>query len=143
MPDLTPHINGQAYSWVDITVNILGIPLAGIMKIEYDENSEITNNYGAGRRPVSVGHGKIETTCSMSIDRAELNSLIRSAPNRNLIDIPEFDIIVAYLPENSTPVVDTIKNCRFKGTKGGASEGDSNVVAELDLNCSHIEWASN
>ena len=139
---MTPLINGQAYSWVDITVNLLGVPLAGITAIKYEESGDPTNNYGAGRRPVSRGFGKIEATASMSIDRAELNALVAAAPNKNLLDIPEFDIIVSYLPEGSAPTTDIIKNVRFKNNTSGASEGDTNVIADLELVPSHIEFAA-
>jgi hypothetical protein len=140
MADRTPLINGQAYSWVDIVVNVLGVPIAGITEITYSEEAEITDNYGQGRRPVSRGHGKIEAEASMTIDRAEYNALIQAAPGKNLMNIPEFDIQVAYLPEGSSPTVDILKNVRFKSNKGGASEGDTNVMAELELVISHVEW---
>jgi exosome complex RNA-binding protein Csl4 len=136
--DQTPLVNGQAYAWVDIQVNIEGVPLSGITSVKYEEKAAIEDNYGAGRRPVSRGHGKIEATASISIDRAELNALISSAPNKNLFNIPEFDIVVAYLPDGSRPTVDTIKNCRFMNIQGGAAEGDSNVIAEIELKTSHI-----
>ncbi len=138
--DRTPLVNGQAYAWVDITVNILGVPLAGITEITYEETSEITNNYGAGRRPTSRGHGKIEATASISIDRAEYNSLIQAAPGKNLMNIPEFDVAVAYLPDGSAPTADILKNCRFKTNRSGGSEGDTNIMSELELVISDVEW---
>jgi hypothetical protein len=142
MADLTPLINGQAYAYADIIVTILGSPLAGITAIEYSDSQEVTENFGAGRWPVSRGLGKIESEAKITIDRAELNALIKAAPNKRLQNIGEFDVVVSYVPEGSAPVTDIIKNCRFKNTVGGASEGDSNVVAELELAVSHIDWAS-
>ena len=109
MADLIPLVNGQAYSYVDITVNILGVPLAGITAIEYEMKSEITGNYGA-------------------------------APGKNLMNIPPFDIPVAYLPEGSAPTVDIIKNVKFKNMKSGGGEGDTNILQELELFTSHIEF---
>lgn len=138
--DRTPLVNGQAYAWVDITINVLGVPLAGVTEISYEETAEITNNYGAGRRPTSQGQGKIECTASISIDRAEYNSLVQAAPGKNLMNIPNFDITVAYLPEGSAPTADIIKNCRFKAMKGGGSEGDTNIIADLELVPSNVEW---
>ena len=138
--DRTPLVNGQAYAYVDITVNILGIPLAGITSIVYSETSEITNNYGAGRRPVSRSNGKIEATATITIDRAEFNSLVRAAPGRNLMNIPEFDMTVAMLPEASAPTADILRNCRFKTAASGGSEGDANIVSELELVISNIDW---
>lgn len=138
--DRTPLVNGQAYSYVDIVVNILGVPLAGITAVTYEETGDIVNNFGAGRRPVSRGHGKIEPSASISIDRAEYNSLIQAAPGKNLMNIPEFDIIVSYLPEGSAPTSDILKNCRFKTNKSGGSEGDTNIIADLELVISNVEW---
>lgn len=140
MPNLTPNINGEAYAWVDITVNIGGTIIAGITSIEYSEDAEVTNNYGAGRKPVSQSVGKSEFTASMTIDRAEYNALLRSAPGNSLIKIPRFDVIVSYLPEGSAPTTDIIKGCRFKNNKGGGSEGDSTVMVDLELVPSDIEF---
>jgi hypothetical protein len=139
--DNTPLVNGQAYAYADIIVTVLGSPLAGITAINYSDKQEITENFGAGRFPVSRGLGKIESEASMTIDRAELNALLKAAPKNRLQNIGEFDITVSYVPEGSAPVTDIIKNCRFKNTPSGAAEGDSNVIAELELAVSHIDWA--
>lgn len=140
MATFIPLINGQAYSYVDITVNINGVIISGITTIEYDETQERTNNYGTGTRPTSRGSGKIEPTCTMSIERGEYNALINASPGHSLLNIPEFDVIVSYTPLNSIPVVDIIKNCRFLKNASGGSEGDTNIISELDLLPSHIEW---
>ena len=77
----------------------------------------------------------------MTIDRAELNALIQAAPGNRLQNIGEFDITVSYVPIGSVPVTDIVKNCRFKNTPSGGDEGDSSVMAELELVPSHINWA--
>ena len=77
---MTPLVNGQAYAYADIVVTVLGSPIAGISSISYSDAQEVTENYGAGRFPVSRGLGKIESEASMTIDRAELNALIIAAP---------------------------------------------------------------
>jgi len=141
MADFTPLVNGQAYSYADIIVTVLGSPLAGITAINYQDTQEVTENFGAGRFPTSRGLGKIESECSMSIDRAELNAILNAASGNRLQNIGEFDITVSYVPAGSAPVTDIIKNCRFKNTPSGAAEGDSNVIAELELAVSHIQWA--
>lgn len=140
MADFTPLVNGQAYSYADIIVSIAGSPVAGITAVSYSDTQEVTENFGAGRFPVSRGLGKIESEATITIDRAELNALIEAAAGNRLQNIGEFDITVSYVPEASTPKTDILKNCRFKNTTGGASEGDSNVVAELELAVSHILW---
>lgn len=140
LADNPPLINGQAYSYADIIVTVLGVPVAGITEISYSENQEITENYGAGRRVVSRGLGKIEVEAKISIDKAEFAALIDAAPGKSLFNIPAFDIEVNYVPEGSTARTDVLRNVRFKTAMGGASEGDGNVIAELDLAVSHIDW---
>jgi hypothetical protein len=76
----------------------------------------------------------------MTIDRAELSALIAAAAGKRLQNIGEFDITVSYVPVGSAPVTDIIKNCRFKNTTSGGDEGDSSVMAELELAVSHILW---
>ncbi len=140
LADNPPLINGQAYSYADIIVNIFGVPVAGITEVTYSENQEVTDNFGAGRRVVSRGKGKIECEAKISIDKAEYAAIINAAPGKSLFNIPEFDITVTYVPEGSAPVVDVIRNCVFKNSMSGGTEGDSNIIAELDLAVSHIDW---
>jgi hypothetical protein len=141
MADFTPLVNGQAYAYADITVTILNTPIAGITDIKYNDMQEITENFGSGKFPTTRGFGTIKSEATLTIDRAELNALLKAAPSNRLQNIGEFDITVSYVPAGSPPVTDIIKNCRFKNTPSGASEGDSNVVAELELAVSHILWA--
>ena len=51
-----PLVNGTAYSWSQITVNILGVPVAGVSAVSYTEEQEMQDNYGAGNRPTSRGY---------------------------------------------------------------------------------------
>lgn len=140
LADNPPLINGQAYSYADIVVTILGQPIAGITAINYNDSQEITENFGAGRFVTSRGLGPILAEGTLTLDRAELSAIIDAAPSKRLQNIPEFDIEVNYLPEGSTPRTDVLRNCRFKNTVGGAAQGDSNVLAELELAVSHIDW---
>lgn len=140
LADNPPLINGQAYSFADIIVTILGVAVAGITEVDYSDNQEVTDNFGAGRFVTSRGLGKIMAEGKITIDRAELSAIIDAAPGNRLQNIPEFDIEVNYVPEGSTNRTDVLRNCRFKNTKGGAALDDSNVLAELELAVSHIDW---
>ena len=57
--DGIPLINGHEYGWADIAVSIAGPIVTGITGIEYDDDQEVVNVYGAGRYPVSRGKGRI------------------------------------------------------------------------------------
>lgn len=134
----SPLINGQAYSFSLITVNILGTPVVGITAISYKTSQEKVNNYGAGNRPVSRGYGKKECEGSITIDMEELEALIAAAPNRDILDIPPFDIIVTYTPQSGAVVVHTLKNCEFLEDPIEAGDGDTRISVEVPLIISHI-----
>jgi len=135
-----PLINGQSYSWSQIEVRILNVPVAGITAISYEESEEMQDNWGAGKYPVSRGYGKIEATGSITLEMNEVEALQAAVPTGRLQDIPEFDIVVSYLPQGGNIVTHTLKNCRFKNNKREVNQGDMTIAVELELLISHIQW---
>ena len=134
-------VNGVAHSWVDIACVILGVPVMGITAIKYEEKQEKTDNYGAGKRPVSRGYGKIEATASLTLLSEEVLAIEKAVPTGNIMDIPPFDIVVAYIPTGLTNVTtDVIKNCEFKNNVRDTKEGDMKIEVAIELICSHIQW---
>jgi hypothetical protein len=141
MNNIQPLINGKSYEWSDITMNVMGVPIVGVTAIKYDETQDMTNIYGAGRRPVSRGYGKIEPTASVTLLMEEIENLQSVAPNGLVMDIPEFDIIVAYLDSALTPRIHKLRNVRFKKNSRETATGDTSIPVELELIISHIDWA--
>ncbi len=95
MPNQNPLVNGQEYSWVNITVNILGRPVTGITKIAYGDKQEKVNNMGAGKLPVSRSRGsRVADGVSVEMFMSELEAIQAVAPNGQIDDIPPFDIVV-------------------------------------------------
>lgn len=142
MPQVTyqPMINGTAYGWSQIVVNVLGVPVVGIKSIKYSEDQEMQDNYGAGNRPVSRGYGPIKATGSITLLMSEVEALQKVSSTGRLQDIPEFDIVVSYIPEGGEIVSHTIHNCRFMKNSREASQGDMEMTSELELLVSHISW---
>lgn len=141
MNNLTPLINGKSYEWSDITMNVMGVPIVGVTAIKYDETQNMTNIYGAGRRPVSRGYGQIEPTASVTLLMEEIEALQSVAPNGLIMDIPEFDIVVAYIDSALVTRIHKLRNCRFKKNAREVSAGDTSIPVEHELIISHIEWA--
>jgi hypothetical protein len=98
------------------------------------------NNYGAGKYPVSRGHGNVEPTASITIQAEELEALAASAPNKRLQDYPPFDIVVSYEPASGNIVTHTIKNAQFIENKRDIKQGDMVIESEIPLIVSHILW---
>jgi len=138
----TTLINGEAVSWAQINVTILGNVISGITAISYEDEQEITNNYGKGNFPVSRGFGKIESKASMTLLAEEVDVLQEAAPDGRLQSIPEFDVLVSYIPVGGSTTIRNhkIRNCRFTNNKREAKQGDTQVEVELELMPSHIEW---
>lgn len=136
-----PLINGVAYSWSQIRMNILGVEVAGVTEINYSDDQEMQNNYGGGNQPVSRGYGQITYEASISMHMEEVEAITAVAPNRRLQDIPEFDIPVLFVPENGGVIVThVLKNWRFKNNRRANSRGDMENVVELQGLISHIIW---
>lgn len=136
-----PLINGNEYGWADIVLTIAGKPVTGITGVEYNDDQEVADIYGAGRYPVARSKGRITCTGKITLLTSEVIALTKAAPNGRLQDIPAFPIIVSYIPdEGGVVVTDRLFNCQFKSNKRSWSEGDTSKAVDLDLAISHIGW---
>jgi hypothetical protein len=136
---MIPLINGQAYDFGQIIVNVMGVPIPSVTSIEYQEEQEKTNNFGAGRRPISRGHGTINATASIEMSMTDVESIRDAAPNGSLLAIPSFDIVVVFGNPQS-PKKHTLKNCEFTVDGFSGSLDDTDLTKSFDLVVSHIEF---
>jgi len=137
---IVPLINGKSYEWSDIILNIMGVPIVGITKIEYEQTQDMQNIFGAGRYPVSRGYGKMESTCKITLLMEEIENIMMVAPLGIIQDIPEFDIIVAFIDPMLVPKIHKVRNCRFKNNVRTTSQGEQSIPVDCELICSHIEY---
>ena len=135
-----PLVNGILYSWADIVTSISGVPVTGIVGVEYGDDQEVVNKYGAGRHPVGRAKGRITPSAKIILYQEEVEAIQRQAPNGRIQDIAPFDITVTYLPDSGIVTTDKIRNCQFKGNSRKWKEGDTGQEVELELVPSHIEW---
>lgn len=136
-----PYVNGKLYDWADVVVVIAGVPITGITGIEYKDDQDVKNNYGAGRYPVGYTKGRITATGKISLYQEEVEAIQKQSVNGRLQDIAPFDIIVSYMPDSGIVKTDKLRNCMFKTNGRSWKEGDGGQVVDLDLVLSHIEWA--
>jgi hypothetical protein len=136
-----PLINGQEYSWGDITLTIANVPIVGITAIEYDDDQEMEEVYGAGNYPVARGYGRISCSAKITLLEKENRALLSAAIDGRLQSIAPFDIVVSYIPMNGNRIVhDKLRNCQFKKNSRKWAEGDTSAPVEHELMVSHIEW---
>lgn len=135
-----PLVNGMLCAWADIVVLIGGVPVTGITGVEYDDQQEIVNKYGAGRHPVGRSKGRITPSGKLILYQEEVQALSAQSTTGRLQDLPPFDVIVQYLPDSGLLVTDKIRNCHISGNARKWKEGDTGQEVELTLVPSHIEW---
>jgi alanine racemase len=136
-----PLINGVEYSWADITLNLLGVPVAGITAISYKKSKVKENVYGAGSKPVSRGYGNETYEGSITFLMTELQALRKAAPDGDITKIPPFAIPVAFLPENSVNVVlHTLRNVEFMEDSVSSKQGDTKIEVEIPLIISDVKF---
>ena len=135
-----PLVNGMLCAWADIVVLIGGVPVTGVLGVEYDDQQEIVNKYGAGRYPVGRSKGRITSTGKLILYQEEVQALSAQSATGRLQDLPPFDVIVQYMPDSGMLVTDKIRNCHISGNARKWKEGDTEQQVELTLVPSHIEW---
>ena len=130
----TPLINGVNYSWANIKLILFGVPVVGITKISYKTKQKKENQYGAGYEPVSRGYGNKEYEGSIEIYTDELKRIINSAPNRDLMAIPPFNIDIVFEDGNNGFLSqDKLQMCEFTEEGLDASQGDTKLLVSLPL----------
>ena len=130
----TPLITGVNYSWGNVKLILFGVPIVGITKIEYKTKQKKENQYGAGYEPISRGYGNKEYEGSIEIYTDELKRIIALAPNRDLMQIPPFQIQVVF--EDTAGVLvttDTLEMCEFMEEGLSVSQGDTKILTSLPL----------
>lgn len=135
-----PLVNGMLCSWADVVVLIGGVPVTGIIGVEYGDSQEVVNKYGAGRYPVGRAKGRITLSGKLILYQEEVQALSAQSPTKRLQDLPPFDIIVQYIPDSGILVTDKVRNCHFSDNARKWKEGDTGQEVELPLVPSHIEW---
>lgn len=138
-------VNNVAYSWAMIeltapaltgSANANSIVLQGVTGIKWNRKWNVKTNYGLGGKPVNRGFGNWEYTASITLDynaQVQLRALRGS-----LTALGEFDLIISFANEfetkDWTTETVTLKGCLFTEDGMEASQDDTNITKEFDLN---------
>jgi hypothetical protein len=140
-PYTPPLLNGRAYDWASIRLQLLALTITGVLAISYEDAQEKVNNPGAGIYASSRGYGKYEAKASITLEMKEVERIEGSLPpGKRLQDIGPFNITIAFVNESNIMVTHTLHNCEFLGNKRDMKTGDTNIEVALDLIVSHITW---
>lgn len=126
-------VNGINYSWGNITVVLFGVPLVGILGIDYKSKQKKDNNYGQGNEPVSRGYGMKEYEGSIEVYTDTLKAIIAQAPGRDITRIPPFNIPVTFGGQGVGTTKDILLACEFLEDPLTAKSGDTKLTVTLPL----------
>lgn len=134
-----PLINGKAFGWSNIVVNLLGVALTGISAISYKDTQEIVPIYAAGNKPIASGDGQVSFEGSITLLAGDVQALEIASPTGRLQDIPAFPIVVSYQAGDKI-MVHRLQACRFTENGRSASTGDTSIPVEIPLFIGDIKW---
>ncbi len=132
-------INGRAFDYSQIIVNILGVPIVSVSSISYTEEQEKVNNFGTGNRPVSRGQAAIDASGSIEISMNDVEAIRDVAPSGSLLLIPAFDIVIIFGNPQSVQT-HVLKNCEFTNDGVETTQGDTDIKRSFDLVISDIQY---
>lgn len=134
-----PLINGVNFSWSSISLILFGVPVVGIVAIDYTHKQKKDNNYGSGPNPVSRGYGQNEYSGSIELYLDTWKGIIAQAPNRNPLLITPFDIAVVFSGTGVITNKDTLRACEFLENPMDAKSGDTKLMVKIPLIIGRID----
>ena len=134
-----PLVNGQAFSYVQITPLFLGVPLVSMTSITYEEVQEKVDNLGTGNRGISRGRAAIVSTGSIELSMNDIEAMREVAPNGSLLAIPASDFVLVFgNPQNVQTHV--LKNLEFTNDGGAGTQGDTDLKLTLNFIISDVQY---
>lgn len=130
---------GKMAGWNSVTANLLGRDLEGVQEIEYDDEQELENVYGAGAMPIGQGEGNYSAKGAIMLLIEERINLLDSLPAGARIQDLVFPIVVEY-EYNGRIYTDKLNNCRIKNQGVAVKQNDKTIGFKHDLLVSHINW---
>lgn len=139
----TPRINGFEYSWANIIVTALGIPLSNLTKIDYTYSQAMTSNPGWMTQPVSYSYGNVTYQVSIEMYLSTWNDICAAAPFGDPCKIPPFQITVAYGNFDQAAVAiyeDILYDVQFMSHTRTPSQGEMGLKVTVNCMVSAISY---
>jgi len=137
-------INGQLYSWANISISLLGRDIAGILAIDYEDGVTVKKVMGRGMKRIGRVVGDYEAGGSLTLEMSEVEALNLSLPSgTSIYDIAPFDITVCYTNPDQLLVTHVLKQCTFMKQNRGSKAGEvKEIEVKLPLDIAEINWTA-
>ena len=135
----TPLINGIAYAWVNLSFVLFGVPVIGIVDINYNQKQKKENLYGKGAKAIARGYGNYEQDGDIEIYLEEWKRIIAASPNRDPLQIPPFDVQIVFGGSRVTADKDVLRSVEFLENPFKGKQGDTKLLIKIPLIIADID----
>ena len=128
-------INGKAYDWSSVTINVSGMENIEPTEISYDDEQELEAIYGRGGGIRGFGTGNVKNSVKLSMLREDFNEMCRVIKSKGYKNFHKYvipKVVVSYADDGATTCTDTITNLRFSKRSFKTAQGDKSVKIDLD-----------
>ena len=134
--------NGIEYSYSSLQFSFLGnTDVKGVKSISYKVKRESENLKGAGDDPVAIGFASKEYEGEIELMRKDINAIRKAAGQKSLVDIPPFDIIIAFANGVEPIITETLRYVRFMEDGMEGTTGDKELPLTIPIGLSGIEYS--
>lgn len=128
-------INGKAYDWSSVDINIPGMPGIEAQEISYNDELEKEAVYGKGNRPRGYGTGNYKADGKLTLLREDYMQVLDYCKANNIalygLVIPK--IVVNYATDGQPIRTDVLDTVTITKTDDKAAQGDKSLKVSLDL----------
>lgn len=127
-------VNGKAYDWGDVDLQLPGLPLQ-VQEISYDDEMEKELVYGKGPLPRGYGNGVYKASGKMTLLRDDYDDLLDYCKQQGkpFFSLTFPKIIVSYANDGDRTRQDVLNRVSFSKRSNKASQGDKSLKIDLDL----------
>lgn len=132
--------NGVEYGYASMRFSFLGnTDVKGVKSINYKVKRESENLMGAGDEPVAIGYGVKEYEGEIQLMRKDIDAIRTAAGQKSLVDIPPFDIVIAFANGVDPIKTVTLRYVRFMEDGLEGATGDKELPLTIPIGLSGIE----
>lgn len=127
-------VNGKAYDWGDVDLQLPGI-VTQVQEISYDDELEKEAVYGAGSAPRGYGTGNYKASGKISLLKDDYDEIVNYCKRNNVplykLVLPK--VIVSYAQGDGRITQDVLNRVSFSKTGTKAAQGDKSIKVDIDL----------
>lgn len=137
------EINGNAFSFKDCDIKMLGSSVYYLQSINWDESEDASFDVGVGQVGKFLGVGNRSVAGSMEIGLSEFMKLADAAGLVSLmgspLDIPPFNIAITYYSRLANVRSTNLFNVKFTKIGQSTKQGDTHIYTTLDFIATHVQ----